>query len=139
MFIFSCSQDSNVASHAKCTKGTQDSFLLSVVRFAGQTTGNLVWITVTAVVCSTKTLPPANICEQQCTSCKRVQRRRRTTLEESLKAEYFLKYGPIKVAHLSEEEKEKGLSFQLVMVNLSKFDSLFLNISKTHLKLLSKS
>ena len=108
LFIFSCSGNLALASHSTCANNTEDSFTLQVFRFAGQTTGSQVWIFVTAMVCVDD--GGTTECETECAACGNSNRRRRNTLEESLKARYYLKYGPLKVADLEKEEKGLYLS-----------------------------
>ena len=98
--LLSCAE-SSVVTATTCDTDSDDTFNFEVFRFPGQSTGDLVYLRATVLVCLTSNT--ASICRSECTACSS-RRKRRDTLEEIQQTEFYVAAGPFKI-----REPDQGL------------------------------
>ena len=98
--LLSCAE-SSVVTATTCDTDSDDTFNFEVFRFPGQSTGDLVYLRATVLVCLTSNT--GSTCQSECTACSS-RRKRRDTLEEIQQTEFYVAAGPFKI-----REPDQGL------------------------------
>ena len=87
-----------------CDTFSTDAFLFKVFRFPGQSTGDLVYLRATVIVCLSDNVD--SVCRDECYACHSNdgRRKRRDTREEIQQTEFYVTAGPFKI-----REPDQGL------------------------------
>ena len=101
--LLSCAE-SSVILDTTCDTDSDDQFDFDVFRFPGQSTGDLVYLRATVIVCLSDNVD--SVCRDECYDCHSNdgRRKRRDTREEIQQTEFYVTAGPFKI-----REPDQGL------------------------------
>ena len=94
--LLSCAR-SPVVTATTCDTDSADEFDFDVFRFPGQSTGDLVYLRATVIVCLSDN--GDSVCQDECSACdyNDGRRKRRDTREKIQETEFYVTAAPFKI------------------------------------------
>ncbi|XP_020618334.1 uncharacterized protein LOC110056218 isoform X5 [Orbicella faveolata] len=93
---------SPVVTSTTCDTDSEDRFGFDIFRYPYQSTGDYVYLRAAVIVCLSSN--SASVCQTECTACSSV-RKRRETLEQIQRTEFYVTAGPFQIRKPDQESE----------------------------------